>query len=288
MSIRELKGSKGGKSVFDRLADGEDLPNPKDAPDLRGYVDLALTGGFPAAAIEFSGSARENWLASYVESLVLHEVELSGGSELGRQVDPDRVRRYFEALALNTSGVVDHRQIYETATVSKQAGENYERMLRRLMVVDHIPAWSSNRFRRLVKRPKRYVIDPSLVGAALALDTAGVMADGNLLGRLIDTFVVAQLRPELAVSKTRPRLYHLRTQAGRQEIDLVVELGGGRLIGIEIKAGAAPTRADSKHLAWLRDQAGDRFVAGVVLHTGPLTFQLEDKITAVPIASIWS
>lgn len=80
----------------------------------------------------------------------------------------------------------------------------------------------------------------------------------------------------------------IRSQGGRQEVDLLAELGGGRLIGIEIKAGAAPTRSDSKHLAWLRDETGDRFVAGVVVHTGPHVFELEEKIIAAPIASIWS
>ena len=35
-------------------------------------------------------------------------------------------------------------------------------------------------------------------------------------------------------------------------------------------------------------KVGDRFVAGVVFHTGPMVFQLEEKIIAAPIASLWS
>lgn len=288
MSVLELRRATGGKTFLDHLASGIQLPSPADPPDIRGYVEMALMSGFPAAAMEFSGNVRQSWLANYVESLVVHDVELSGGPGAGRDTDPDRVRRYFEACSLNTAGVADHRRIYEAASVSKQAGENYERLLRRLMVIDHLPAWTSNRFKRLIRRPKRYVVDPALVAAALRVDAAGIMSDGNLLGRIIDTFVLAQLRPEVAVSASRPRLHHLRTQAGRQEIDLVIELGGGRVIGVEIKAGAAPTRTDSRHLAWLRDHLGDRFVSGVVLHTGPRVFPLEEKITAAPIASIWS
>jgi hypothetical protein len=41
-------------------------------------------------------------------------------------------------------------------------------------------------------------------------------------------------------------------------------------------------------LAWLRDQLGDRFVAGVVLRTGPATFRLADRITAPPISTLWA
>jgi len=151
-----------------------------------------------------------------------------------------------------------------------------------------VPGWTVNRLKRLVRQPKRYLIDPALAGAALKLDASGVLRDGDLLGRLLDTFVAAQLRPELAVSASRPRLYHLRTREGRQEVDLLVELAGQRVVGIEIKATAAPSRADARHLAWLRDELGDRFAAGVVLHTGPRTFVLDQGIVAAPIAALWA
>jgi uncharacterized protein len=68
----------------------------------------------------------------------------------------------------------------------------------------------------------------------------------------------------------------------------LAELGGQRVIGFEIKASAAPVRADAKHLTWLRDALGDRFLAGVVLHTGPDILALGDRIRAVPIATLWS
>jgi hypothetical protein len=100
------------------------------------------------------------------------------------------------------------------------------------------------------------------------------------------------LRGDLEVSPARPRLYHLRDQDGRREVDIVAELGGERVLGFEIKAGASVTTTDARHLAWLRDELGDRFVAGAVFHTGPhafpLAFPLGDRITALPISTIWA
>jgi hypothetical protein len=58
-------------------------------------------------------------------------------------------------------------------------------------------------------------------------------------------------------------------------------------VGIESKATAAPGDADARHLAWLRDSLGDRFVAGVLLHTGPKAFAMGDRIQAVPICCLW-
>ena len=99
-----------------------------------------------------------------------------------------------------------------------------------------------------------------------------VLAEAALLGRVIETFVVAQLRVEAAISRSRYRLAHLREQNGRREVDLIAELGGGRIIGIEIKASGRVRRSDARHLEWLRDAMGDRFVTGLVMHTGPDTF----------------
>ncbi|WP_322762635.1 hypothetical protein [Frankia sp. Cr2] len=51
-------------------------------------------------------------------------------------------------------------------------------------------------------------------------------------------------------------------------------------------AVAAPSAEASRHLRWLRDERADRFVAGVVLHTGPRLFQLDDRIVAAPICAL--
>ena len=60
------------------------------------------------------------------------------------------------------------------------------------------------------------------------------------------------------------------------------------MVAIEVKASASVDRRDGRHLEWLRDELGERFVAGVVLHTGPRGFELGERVTALPIASLWS
>jgi hypothetical protein len=41
-------------------------------------------------------------------------------------------------------------------------------------------------------------------------------------------------------------------------------------------------------LIWLRDELGDRFVHGLVMHTGRYIYELADRVTAVPICTLWS
>jgi uncharacterized protein len=119
------------------------------------------------------------------------------------------------------------------------------------------------------------------------LDETTVLRDGDLLGRIIDTFVVSQIRPEVELSPSRPRLHHLRARDGGHEVDLLVDMPMSNVLAIEIKATAAPNASDAKHLSWLRDQPGDRFLAGAVLHTGPRPFLLGERLFALPICAIW-
>ncbi len=287
MTVREQVGRIARAGYWDRLAGGEPLTVPADTPDLRGYIELALRGGFPAAALRLTGVAHQAWMDSYLENLLTRDVP-AVARETTRRRDPVRLRRYFESYALNSAGDAEHKTIYESAGIHRMTALDYDDLLTRLYVIDALPAWETNRLKRLTRTAKRYVVEPALIAAALRLDVAGVLADGNLLGRLLDTFVAAQLRPELTVSGGRARLHHLRTQSAREEVDLVAELGGGRVIGVEVKANAAPGRRAARHLVWLRDRLGDRFVAGVVLHTGPRVFTLDERIVAAPISSIWA
>lgn len=283
MTIREQLGLGSFVPFFDRVAAGEDLAPAVDTPDLRGYVDLLLRSGFPEPTLRLAESPRRRWLDSYVEHLLTRDAE-----QVDRGRDPWRLRRYLEALALNTAGIVDDRTLFEAAGINRKTALAYERLLVNLAVVEAIPAWTSNRLKRLVLSPKRYVVEPALVGTVLGINVDFVIRNGDLLGRLLDTFVAAQLRAELASASSRPRLYHLRQQQGRFEVDLLAELGGGRLIGIEVKADAAPSADSARHLAALRDRYPETFVAGIVLHTGPRAYRLGDRLAAAPISTLWS
>ena len=282
----ECRGEIPDTPLPDRLSDGDLSPlmiEQSTLLDLRDYAALAVRGGFPEPVLRLPDSERGPWLDSYLEQLLTRDV-----TELSARPDPGLLRRYLEAYAVNTAGVVNQRTLYDAAGLAKATGEHYERLLLRLLIVETVPAWWSNRLKRLTKAPKRYVVDPAVGLAALRMDLNGLMRDGNLLGRMLDAFAMAQLRAELPRCDTRPRIFHLRQQEGRREADIIIEYGGGSIVALEIKAASAPDRDDARHLIWLRDQLGDRFLGGAVLHTGPRAFALEERIVATPIAALWS
>ncbi len=239
MTVRELRGDAEGACFLDRVAVEEPLPLPAGVPDLRGYVRLAIAiaSGFPEPALHMGQRARSAWLVSYIDRVVSRD---SPAVEPGR--NPTRLRRYFESLALNKAGTVTEATVFEAAGVNRTTADAYESLLTTMFLTQALPSWTPNRLQRLCARPKRYVVDPALAGSLLRVDELGVLRDGDLLGRLLDTFVASQLRAELPVARSRTRLCHVREEHCRHEIDLLAELGGGHVIAFEVKATAAPRR----------------------------------------------
>lgn len=286
LAVRErLRKDLGATPFLRRIAErGPDsLEQPDNPPDVVGYVELALEGGFPEPVLALPDRRRARWHSAYLDRLLTRDA-----ADIDAVRDPVRLHKFFKAYALNTAGEVTDRTLYEAASIDRRTADAYERLLQTLLLVESLPAWSTNHIKRLVRGPKRYVRDPGLAAAVMELDIDAVLRSGNVLGRMIDTFVLAQLRAEHALYDSPPRLHHLRQESGAREIDVVAEVGFGRTVGLEIKAGGGPSRHDARHLIWLRDQLGEQFAGGVVLHTGKYVYPLDDRIVAAPIACIWN
>ena len=284
LTRREISGASGA-GLIDVAVHGslDDIVLPRQRVTIDDYVALATTSGFPEPALRLNGAARSAWLDSYLDHLVTRDVLTTGHTR-----DPVRLRRYLEVLGLTTASIPTEATLSDSAAIDRRTVETYDRLLINLFTIDLVPAWTSNRLSRLAKRRKRYLADPAVALTAARVAADDVLRDGDLLGRLLDTFVAAQLRPEVELMQPRARLHHLRTEGGRQEVDLVIDLGRGRVVAVEIKAGSSPRLKDARHLVWLRDELGDAFVRGILFHTGPHPFELDDRIWAVPIAAFWT
>lgn len=283
LTEREIEGSVTRASWLDAVLAGREPPQVRSELTIRDYVARALRSGFPEPALELDARGRQRWLGSYVDQLVTRD---AAGVDGGR--DPQRLRRYLNAVALNSAGIVDDVTLYEAAHISKLTAKAYERLLANLLVIEQLPAWTPNSLRRLSLAPKRYLVDSGLFAGVLGVTEQDVLDDGNLLGRVIDTFATAQLRAELSLMVPAPRLHHLRTDKGRHEIDLVIEVGHRKVIAVEIKATAAPQPDDAVHLRWFRREFADSVQAAVLLHTGPDQLVMDEDVVAAPISALWT
>ena len=156
-----------------------------------------------------------------------------------------------------------------------------------MFLVHRLPAWSRNLGQRLVKAPKLHLVDTGLACHLLGADARRLAADRPLLGRLLESVVVGELRKQVSWTDPQTALRHLRTAAG-SEVDVVLEKPDGSIAAIEVKGSATVAASDFAALKALRDQLGQQFRAGVVLYLGDQMVPFGDKLWLVPMPALWA
>jgi uncharacterized protein len=282
LTQREIGRKAEGPGLLPLLISGDLERISAEDLELDDYVELALRSGFPEPALNLRAQDQRHWLSSYLDHVVARDI---GAMDNGR--DPVRLRRYLEVLGLSTAGIPTDETLFSASEINARTARVYDELLTNLYLVDNIPHWSTNRLSQITKRPKRHFSDVGLAMAAARVNLSTIMRNSDLMGRVIETFVVQQIRPEAALLEPPARLHHVRSRGGREEIDLILDLGANQIIALEIKAAAAPALKDAKHLIWLRDRIGADFVRGVIFHTGRFPYEMERKIWALPISSLW-
>lgn len=81
------------------------------------------------------------------------------------------------------------------ASLDRRTTVAYERVLERLFIVHRLSAGTAHRLNRLTRAPKRFIADPALMLTAAQLQINHLRRSGDLLGRIVETFVIAHLAP---------------------------------------------------------------------------------------------
>lgn len=244
-------------------------------------AERIVAGGYPAALARAPGRRRTVWYENYVETLVQRDVR-----DLARINALDAVPRLLSLAASQTARLLNVSDLAAPFQLSRTTIRDYVTLLERVFLIDILAPWHSNRLSRLVKTPKLHLGDAGVACAELGVDAAGLASDRPLLGQLLETFVFQELRRQ-AGSRDEPlAFFHYRDKDGA-EVDVVIERGARELVGVEVKASATVTPRDFRGLRGLREAAGKRFVAGVVLYDGETSVRFGDRLHAVPLRALW-
>lgn len=206
--------------------------------------------------------------------------------DLARISALDALPRLLALAAGQTARLINVADLAAPFQLSRPTIREYVTLLARVFLLEELPPWHSNRLSRLIKTAKLHLGDTGLACALLGADVAALAADRSLLGQLLETFVFQELRRQASWYEEPLAFHHFRDKDG-VEVDIVLERGGRQLAGVEVKAAATVTAADFRGLRKLREAAGRRFTAGVVLYDGEATAPFGDDLYAVPIRSLW-
>lgn len=259
------------------------------------YVDEIVRSGFPAIRRQSDRVLRAQ-LDGYLDRIVERDFV-----ELGHAVrNPGSLRRWLTAFGAATSSTASYEAIRDGASSglsdkpSKSTTIPYRATLEQLWMIDEVPAWapSRNRLRRLGASPVHQLADPALAARLLGLDAEALIdgvetgpvvpRDGTLLGALFESLVTLSVRTYAQANEAA--VSHLRTRAGEQEIDLIVERGDGRVVALEVKLSATVSDHDTRHLHWLKDRIGDDLLDAAVVTTGSEAYRRPDGIGVIPAA----
>lgn len=279
LSVSEISGQR--ENLIDSLFEDKTLGLKsfrQSARNWNGIQDYLLSGGFPEALERTAEDRRRAWFEAYITTILSRDVrDLAAIEGLSRLPD------LLNLLASRSGTLLNYSELSRSVGLPMTTLKRYFRLLETLFLVHTVPAWSRNLGKRLVKSPKIFMADTGLLSHLTGIRKGSLEANGMLLGRILETFVVNECAKANSWSQTGAKLYQYRTTAG-SEVDCVLEAPGGRVVGIEVKAASSVTRRDIQGLISLAEACGSAFVRGVVVYRGNELIPLGEKLVALPIS----
>ena len=244
-------------------------------------AERIVAGGYPAALARGAGRRRRDWYRAYLETLVQRDVR-----EIARIGSLDALPRLLQLAAGQTARLLNVSELAAPFQLSRPTIRDYVTLLERIFLIEFLPSWHSNRLSRLVKAAKLHLGDTGLASSLLGVDAGALAKDRALLGQLLETFVLQELRRQAGWHDDTLAFHHFRDKDG-YEVDIVLEREGRAVAGVEVKASATVTESDFRGLRKLRDASGARFAAGIVLYDGESVARFADDLFAVPVKALW-
>ena len=237
MSLFESGESTGSVSLADLFAGrrtlGDSAPNK-----LEDVAYLACRGGWPVAATMRRGRAALRQAFDYVDAIAESDISRADGIER----DAVFTRRLLRSLArlqgtqATMSVIRADLRPNETSTFSENTIYEYINALRKIFVLEDMPAWCPNlRCKTPVRTTDtRYFTDPSIATAALGLGPDDLMNDLKTFGLFFETLVARDLRTY--ADALDGSVSHYKDKSGL-ECDAVVHLRNGQYGLVEVKLG---------------------------------------------------
>ncbi len=67
---------------------------------------------------------------------------------------------------------------------------NYLALLERQFLIERLPAWHNNQFKRLIKTPKIHIGDTGIASSLLRINAQSLRKNRSLYGQLVESFVL--------------------------------------------------------------------------------------------------
>lgn len=221
---------------------------------IAGIADLLCRGGWPQAVGKTTADAMRI-SAAYIDGVCESDVSKVDGVKR----DPEKVRALLSSLARNESTLAGEKSLEKDlgGDVSRSTLRRYTDALRRIHIIDDIPAWhpALRSPVKLRQSAKRHLADPSLAVALLGANPESLASDPKTLGLLFESLVLHDLKVYAAANDSSVSHYH---DADDLEVDAVIHRRDGTWIAVEVKLGSPQIPEASANLLRLEHKLVER------------------------------
>lgn len=194
MSLFESNDSNGTVSLQSLFEKNIDIGEIAETT-IEKIAYFICRGGWPNAVVK-SERISLHQAVDYTDAIISTDASKVDGV----QRDPNKVRWLLKSLARNIAteskaSTIINDMLIDEGTMSDKTLRNYVTALRRIFVVEDLPAWNpSIRSKTTIRTtPKHHFIDPSIGIAALKASPKDLLDDFNTFGLFFDSLCIRGL-----------------------------------------------------------------------------------------------
>ena len=291
MSLYESGDSTGDVRLKD-LFDGAAEIDGASELDIDRLAFLVCRGGWPQA-VDMRDEIALDQAMDYYDAVVRSDINRADDV----QKNPEKVHRLMRSHARNQGSQIPNTVLAQDVSANDEASMSdetvaaYVSALRKIFVVEDMPAWNPNLRSKTAIRSSdtRYYIDPSIAAAALGIGPNDLVNDLKTFGFLFETLCIRDLR--VFADALNGEVYHYCDKDG-QECDAVVHLRNGKYGLIEIKLGGDRlVEEGAKSLKAMEakidtDKMNAPSFLMVLTGTGDYAYRRQDGVYVVPIGCL--
>lgn len=289
MTLYESGDSNGLISMEELFKEQKEF-TAKSQIDIRRIAYLICRGGWPKS-LDQSEKIALRQAYDYFDAVV--ESDISNVDGVNR--NPQRARLLMRSLSrfiasdAKVTNIRADMVSNDLDSLDEDTIFSYINALKRMFVVEDLPAWSPNLRSRTAIRTSdtRHFVDPSIAAASLGIGPNDLLNDLNTMGLFFESMCVRDLRVfSEALDGT---VYHYRDKTGL-ECDAVVHLRNGSYALIEVKLGGSDIEDAAQNLLLLKNKVDTNRMKApsflMVLTGTEFGYKREDGVYIVPLGCL--
>lgn len=238
-----------------------------------GYNNLRqlwLRGGLPLSYLSGDEEQSLIWRENYISTFLERDIP-----QLGITIPSQTLRRFWTMISHYHAQIINYAEFGRSFGISDMTTRKYIDILEATFMIRVLQPWYINMKKRLIKRPKIYLIDSGLLHSLLSIENMGQLLSHNKLGASWEGFALECICRILNMDANR--LFFWGTHTGA-EVDLFWQKGGKNW-AIEFKYMDAPKLTKSMQIA-LEDLSLSHLY---IIYPGNDLYQISEKISVVSI-----